>query len=353
MRSSSPNIRVLIADDSFFMRKLLRGLLDSDHKVEVVGEARDGEEAVSLAKVLLPDVITMDYLMPKKNGAEATKEIMKSVHPSPGILMVSAYTSSGAKATLESLHAGALDYVLKPSGELSLDLEKKSSEILAKIHAASGHKGSVRKGAPRIHKKVMEQKIFLADAVILGASTGGPPLLEEILAELPSNIRAPIFIVQHMPKYFTEIFSVRLSAMCRLPVKEAQDGDSVQGGRIFVSPGGFQMKFKSPRNSNGRKIISLEKEKEKDENLTPSIDQIMSSAVDAYGKRVLGIVLTGMGEDGREGLRSIHKMGGYVIVQDPRTAVVASMPQSAIREKIVDEILAPADIIRRIIAFAS
>lgn len=343
---SREKIKVLIVDDSFFMRKLLRKLLDSDPDIEVVGEAKDGKMAIEEILKLKPDVVTMDYNMPKMTGAEATREILKRAERPPAILMLSAYTKEGAEETFESLRAGAVDFITKPSGELSLDIDEIKSEILEKVKIAA--KARVKK-FKRLKSKVVREikkiKKGKAKAIVIGASTGGPPVVEDILSELPANLQATVFIVQHMPKYFTESFAQRLDRFSKLRVKEAKSGDIVENGVGFVAPGNFHMRL---RQSDSKIIVQLTTEPPR-YGLRPAIDITMISAGEIYGSNLIGIVLTGMGKDGTEGSAIIKKNGGYIIAQDPKTAAVASMPEAVIKEKLADEILPPEKIAKRII----
>lgn len=346
MSGDSKKIRVLIVDDSFFMRKLLRELLISDADIEVVGEARNGEEAIIKAGNLKPNVLTMDYKMPNLDGAVAAEMILKEVSPPPAIIMLSAYTKEGAEETLKSLRAGAVDFILKPSGEISWDIEKIKGEILEKVRVAAHAK--VRK-FPELKTEVKEiapaRSAF--EAVVIGASTGGPPVLEDILTGLPPIFKFAVLVAQHMPKEFTKSFADRLNNISSFPVKEAEDGEIIKQGVCLVAPGGRHMKISLDEHQKAR--VKLTKIEEGVHNgLHPSIDVLMQSAAEAYKGNVIGVLLSGMGEDGVEGMRSIKSAHGHTIVQDPETAVVDSMPQKAIGEGLADEVLHPNNISKRL-----
>ena len=354
-------IRVLVVDDSFFMRRLLRELINSHPEMEVVGEAKDGVEAIGQAINLKPDVITMDFNMPRLTGAEATGKILQEVEPLPVVLMVSAYTKEGAEETLESLRAGAVDFIQKPSGELSLDIDRIKDEIFEKIKMAAKARVRVSRkvesrgageaasakgyGEPREKKKKI--KVSLAKVIVIGASTGGPPIVEDIMAALPSDLPAAVIIVQHMPKYFTASFAERLDRISSLKIKEAEEKDEIKAGHGYVAPGDFHLEIKAKDNNSG-KIIHLSKG-EPFHGLRPAIDVTMKSVAEHYKNNIIGIILTGMGEDGSQGMRTIKSAGGHTIVQEPETCVVDSMPSEVINNKMADEILKPEKIAKRII----
>lgn len=350
--SQKDKITVLVVDDSFFMRKLIREILSADSGIEVIGEAKDGSEAVGEALRLVPDVITMDYNLPKMSGAEAAGVILKkSVFP-PAIIMVSAYTVEGAEATLQSLRAGAVDFIAKPSGELSFDIDKIGEELISKIKAAVHARIIVLKSLP---KRAITKASQFADgdmkAIVIGASTGGPPILEEIfMSRRFDELKAFFLVVQHMPPYFTRTFADRLNRTSFFSIKEAEDGDEIKGGMGFVAPGDFHMKVGTDK--DGKPTIRLNKNAPR-HGLRPAIDITMSSAAAHFRERTIGIILTGMGNDGRDGMEDIKAAGGYTLVQDPDTAVIDSMPRYVIKSGLADEVLSPVGIIEKIIKLAS
>ncbi len=342
-------IRVLVADDSFFMRKVLRELLGYEFDIEVVGEAKDGAEAVKEAIRLKPNVITMDYNMPIADGAVATEEIMRAVDPPPAVIMLSAYAQKDAEATLKVLRAGAVDFILKPSGEVSVDLEKIKDELIAKIRAAA--EATVKK-YPELQSRLQVKKEIPAEIatkiVVIGASTGGPPLLENLIAELPTDLKAAVVVVQHMPAGFTRIFADRLNRNSKILVKEAEEGDLLRNGMVFVAPGDLNMTLSKAYEDPNKKIVHLSTEPA-DVTLRPSIDIFMMSAAHQYPRNMVSVLLTGMGDDGVEGLRGTKTIHGSTIAQDPSTAAIPSMPRAAIKEKLADEILKPDQIVNRLV----
>ncbi len=338
MTQSNP-IRVLVADDSFFMRKLIATILEGAPDITVVGQAKDGEEAINLAMELNPDVITMDFNMPKLNGAEATEKIIGSTNHPPIIIMVSAYTIHGADSTLESLRAGAVDFITKPSGELSLDINKVGIELITKIRTLFHEK-------PRVHPRKSESKPkstenlnissnFRPKIVIIGSSTGGPPVVEDIVSKLSPNFSASLIIAQHMPGSFTPNFAKRLNDRSPIDISEGKEGMEVQPGKGIVAPGSTHTHLQKILTTT-KIFLSLEPVQN---TLYPSIDVIMSSAASIFGPETLGIVLTGMGNDGLLGSKFIKASGGITIAQDLGEAVLASMPRALIETKTADHIM--------------
>ena len=348
-------IKVMVVDDSFFMRKLLRELLGSDSRIELVGEAKDGTEAVALCMQLKPDVITLDYNMPSLNGVETIRAIMNlRLDRTPAIVMISAYTSFEAQATFDCLQAGAVDFIQKPSGELSLDINILRQQILYKVHIAS--KAQVKKFKPSIQKSSREssENINTPDKLlIIGASTGGPPLIEYIVSQLPKSLNMGIIIIQHMPKYFTSSFSQRLNQFSPISVKEASDGDLITTSKILIAPGNSDMTIEKINNgsnsSNNIKLTNIIN----DEGPHPSINTTMISAAKTFPKKIIAVILTGMGDDGSSGIKAIKEAGGYVIAQDLSTTVIDSMPKTVINLGLADQVLTPENIVKRIIELSS
>lgn len=332
-------IRVLVVDDSFFMRKLLREILESDPGIEVIGTAKSGEEAIEKNKELHPDVITMDYNMPDKNGIEAIEEILSSgLMKKPAIVMISAHTTAGSTVALDCLRAGAIDFIAKPSGELSMDIDTIKDEILLKIHIASLAKVTVY---PKYCKPEIKEKkdiLTLAEKVIvIGSSTGGPPLVEDILGSLPAGLNATVIVAQHMPTYFISRFAERLDKITALRVTEAKDGDFMTEGKIFIVPAGYDFEILENKKIKLNPIGNPEGAK-------PSIDVTMQAIAKIYKDKVVGVILSGMGEDGLLGIKAIKEAGGWAIAQDPETAVISSMPKAIIEANLSNEILPPEKI---------
>lgn len=329
---------MLIVDDSAFMRRVIRQMVETDLEIEVVGTARDGMEGVEQTLSLKPDVITMDVEMPRLNGLEATDAIMEK-YPTP-IIMVSSITKEGAKATFEALDKGAADFISKNLVTSALDLMKIQEELIGKIKA-------VTKKANRLHglrafkkpepmevpkKSFITQRIGL---VSIGASTGGPRAIQEVLSHIPSDITTPFLVAVHMPKAFTGAFAERLNDLCHLTVKEAEDGETIRPGHIFLSPGGTQMKvrrgvshfFIDTRNEPAASIYK------------PSVDVTMTSVAECYPGRSMGVILTGMGHDGKEGMRHIKERGGKTIAQNEETCTVYGMPKAVVDAGLADKIV--------------
>ena len=325
-------IRVMVVDDSMFMRKVITDLLASDSEIIVVGTARNGEEALDAIPNLKPDVITLDIEMPKMDGLTALKEIM-TTKPIP-VVMLSALTQEGAEQTFEALDVGAVDFLPKPSGSISLNLGSVREELITKIKTAS--RARLRLFRKRAFRRPVKRRVgdavFKSDLVInVGSSTGGPQAIKEVFSRLPRDI-PPILLVQHIPEYFTTPFSERLDKITSFDVQVAEEGDRIEAGRALIAPGDFHMvvtKTRRIRLHQGPRVHFLR----------PSVDETMISSAEVFGSRNLGILLTGMGRDGAEGMKAIKLEGGQTIAQDKATSVVFGMPKAAIDEGSVDVVL--------------
>ncbi len=327
-------ISVLVVDDSAFMRKMISIIVSGDPELTVCGTAKDGVEAVDKAMTLKPDVITLDIEMPEMDGISALKLIMKRAPTA--VLMLSALTKKGGELTMEALENGAVDFVTKPSGTISLDIMKIKEEIVAKIKAAHRSKKiAIRKVEPISFEFRGEGK----KAVVIASSTGGPATLEQIIPRFSKSTPAPIFVVQHMPPGFTQALASRLNVLSQMAVKEAIDGEEVKEGVVYIAPGGFHMLVKSARVENEVKsFISLSLDPAI-LGLRPYADITIKSVVEIYGKRTVCIILTGMGEDGTEGARKVKEGKGQVYVEDEKDCVIFGMPGSALKAGVVDEIV--------------
>ncbi len=330
-------IRVLVVDDSAFMRKLISDMLDAAADISVVGTARDGDEALEKVRTLSVDVVTLDVEMPRMDGLEALSRIMES-NPTPCV-MLSAHTRVGAKTTLDAMDSGAFDFVLKPSGTISLDIEKIRGELIAKIRAASKVDPEVLKTRERAAPAVPREgwvRVGASKAVVtIGASTGGPRAISEILPRLPGDFPASILIVQHMPVGFTRSFAERLDEESQLTVREARDGDPISPGQVLIGRAGVHLEV-AP--NKGGEVVRLTKSPPR-LGVRPSADVMMASAARIYGSRTLGVVLTGMGKDGRDGVKAIKRSKGMTIAEDESTCVVFGMPKAAISTGCVDEVV--------------
>lgn len=353
--TSFEKIKLLIVDDSFFMRKLIRDILEDVREIEIVGEAKNGLEALQLVFLLEPDIVTMDFNMPEMDGEQATIKILHANQNPPAIIMLSASTEEGVETTMRCLRAGAIDFVTKPSGELSLNLDKIKKELIEKIKVAAMARIQIKiskllKTTKELEKDnglIREEEI---KAVVIGASTGGPTLIEDILSGMPGNLNIPIFVVQHMPLEFTGSFAERLDKYSVIRVKEASEGDEITAGTCYLARGGWHMELQT-KSVDGDPIIHLTQDEKKD-GYRPSINVTMQSVAKIYKNKTLGIILTGMGNDGTVGMGNIKVAGGHTLVQTPATATINSMPLSVIESGFADEQLEVKDIIKRIIKLA-
>jgi len=327
-------IKLLIVEDSLFMQKILQDILQSDQQLSVIGTARDGEEALSKVASLHPDVVTMDIEMPRMDGLTAVKRIMEK-NPLP-VVMVSALTQREAQLTLKALEYGAVDYVPKPSGSISLNMNVVRDELISKVKTAAF--ANIRQIRTKINETWDVPTKFNEKIISIAASTGGPPAISQVLSTLPGNV-PPILIVQHMPKVVTKLFAEDLNAKCRFKVKEAEEGDSIQNNLALVAPGGFHMIV-----TKGNKVsLTLDPPVNY---VRPSADVMMTSMAQEYGQKNVGVVLTGMGADGAKGIKAIKEKGGATIAQDEKTSVVYGMPNSAFQTGCVD-VVAPLELISK------
>ncbi|MFO7967877.1 MAG: chemotaxis response regulator protein-glutamate methylesterase [Archaeoglobaceae archaeon] len=332
-----------MVDDSKFMRTIIADILNSDPELEVIGEAEDGEKAIELIKLLKPDIVTMDVEMPKMDGIAALKEIRKSVNP-PAVLMLSAKTQDGADATLEALELGAVDFIPKPSGTVSPDLRRNGVDIIEKVKTAAKVKIPHSAEVEPIKESVKP----LEKLLVIGASTGGPPIIEKILSKLPLSARFRIVVVQHMPRDFTFRFSNRLNSISEYFVKEAEDGDMVKPGYALVAPGDYHVVLE--KRDNGI-FVKLNRDTPIN-NVRPSLEPTLISASRADGDKTIAIILTGMGKDGQVGVQFIKKSGGKVIAQNKETSIVFGMPKRAIETGCVDIVADISGIVYNILKLA-
>jgi two-component system, chemotaxis family, protein-glutamate methylesterase/glutaminase len=333
-------VRVLVADDSAFMRTALRRMLESDRDIKVVAMASDGRSAVELCAKHDPDVITLDLEMPVLNGLQALERIMQN-HPRP-VIMVSSLTTEGAEATLEAFSLGAFDCIPKPMSHASLDIIQVQEELIAKVKAAFTNRdryaATARIAAPKkpvIARPTGEalQLCSTTPIVCLGCSTGGPAALQQILPALPGNLPAAVVIVQHMPVGFTGPFARRLNSLCDLRVEEAAAEHVLEPGCALIAPAGFHITF--VRNTSTKYSIRLSNVRNGFLHM-PSVDVMMKSAAEVFGGPMIGVILTGMGADGCEGMTALHSRGAFTIGQDERTCVVYGMPRACAEKGVLD-----------------
>lgn len=331
-------IKVVVADDSALMRKLIPEMLKSDERIEVVATAMDGLLALKKIEQYQPDVITLDIMMPNMDGITALRHIV-SQYRIP-VIIVSSLTQRGAKVTMEALEFGAVDFVTKPQKALPGDLSEMASELIAKISAVARLRGRhwrEKPIPPPIQKQPLEATgIEPQKLICIGISTGGPEALSYMLPRLPRRLAAAIMVVQHMPAGFTAQLAQRLNSRCEMEVKEAEDGDLVLPGRILIAPGGRHMRIKR---------LPLAVTAVIEEGLPicghcPSVDTLFTSAATEFGTRAIGVIMTGMGEDGVNGLTQIRQAGGITLAQDETSSVVFGMPRVALMRGAATEALA-------------
>ncbi len=341
-------LRVVVVDDSRYMRYVLTKFLNEDQGIEIVGEAKDGKSALEVIAELKPDVVTLDVEMPGMDGLQTLEELFKT-NPAR-VVMVSNYTAAGGEITLKALELGAIDFVQKPEGRDALTMEKVKEDIIRKIKIASravlpypsNYKSppNVEKPAPPPVRKEMKK------VVIIGSSTGGPRALCEVFSVLPADAPIAVVVVQHMPPGFTSSLAIRLNSLSRMEVREAADGDRIQQGTALVAPGNFHLEITTGgvvRLTDGDKVHAVR----------PAIDITMKTASALFRNRVIGVILTGMGRDGSEGGAEIRSRGGAMIAQSSATCVVDGMPASLIESGNADRIVPLEGIAKEILALVN
>ncbi|HEX5843410.1 MAG TPA: chemotaxis response regulator protein-glutamate methylesterase [Pseudomonas sp.] len=363
-------VKVLVVDDSGFFRRRVSEILSADPNIQVVGTATNGREAIDQAQALKPDVITMDYEMPMMDGITAVRNIMQRC-PTP-VLMFSSLTHEGARVTLDALEAGAVDFLPKNFEDISRNPERVKQLLCEKIHTiarsnrrsfsppaaiapvaapAAQARPAVRPNpstlsrpaaapsAAPVSSAAPKRKAY--KLVAIGTSTGGPVALQRVLTQLPANFPAPIVLIQHMPAAFTKAFAERLDKLCRISVKEAEDGDVLRPGLALLAPGGKQMMV------DARGVIKILPGDER-LNYKPCVDITFGSVAKSYGDKVLAVVLTGMGADGREGARLLKQSGSQVWAQDEASCVIYGMPMAIVKANLADAIYSLDDIGRHL-----
>lgn len=338
-------ISVLIVDDSAFMRKSISIMLESDPDIKVVGIARNGKEGYDLAKSLRPDIITLDIEMPVMDGLTALKKIMVDCPTS--VIMVSSLTTEGADATLQALELGAVDFIPKELSYVNVNITKIKDDLISKVKEIVKQRllfdrlkrlRSISQAGRRESVEVPHREIpkIGYKAVAIGISTGGPLSLQKTIPMLSGDINIPIFIVQHMPPKFTKSLSERLNNLSKLNVKEAEDGETVENGTVYIAPGGYHMKIRKVSLTN---VVIDISEQPTDTLHRPSVDVMMNSVLNHYGKHMLGIIMTGMGRDGFEAIKNLKQTGGHAIAQDEETCVVYGMPKAIVDAGLADTVL--------------
>jgi two-component system chemotaxis response regulator CheB len=349
-------IRVLIVDDSIFIRQVLAKLIESDPELQVVGAAKDGVDALQLVAELQPDVITLDFEMPRMDGLEFLKRLMVE-HPVP-VVMVSSYTTEGAEVTIQAFELGAVDFITKltkTDPERAFD----PAELIQKIKTAAASNIQALKKPLLVAKKkpsaARSQKPFRQlqhlELLVIGTSTGGPRALHQLLPQFAEDFPLPIIVAQHMPPGFTKVFAGRLNLYCPLEVKEAETGDAVKPGRILIAPSGMQTKI-----LRDQKSLVAEVTNEAGFVFKPSIDYLLKSVAICCKEKVIAVLLTGMGGDGAKSLKELRRLGARTIVEAESSCVVFGMPRTAIEmdaAEFIDDLEIVFERIKEIVANAT
>ncbi len=340
-------IRCVVVDDSTIFRKVVRDVLNTHPDVEVVGAASDGAAAIDRISDLKPDLITLDIEMPELDGLGVLRKI-KEMDLKADAIMLSAFTAQGAKTTTTALSLGAFDFILKPSAsnpqesvnQLKQDLLPKIDAFLQKTKPA----GRVKTFAPSQKAVAAQSAVQISDpheplcrpsAIVIGVSTGGPQALTQVIPKLPETLSVPVLVVQHMPPMFTKSLAEDLDNRSNLHVCEAQSGQKIEAGNVYIAPGGNHLKLGGTMTSP----IVLLTEDPPERNCRPAVDYLFRSAARMYGSKTLGVVMTGMGDDGTIGSRLIREAGGSIIAQDEPTSVVYGMPASVAKNNLVNRIV--------------
>ena len=334
-------IKIVTIDDSTFIRKALRRIIESDPDLELVGEASNGEQGLKIVKETRPDVVTLDYKMPGMDGLKVLEEILK-FRKIP-VIMISSFTREGGEITLKALERGAVDFIDKTSVESPIEFVRLAGEIKSKIKAAASAKVRSLVSEEREKRKVIKKEAPSVDEshykfekiIIIGASTGGPQALQYLIPSLPFGYPYPIVIIQHIPRYFSRSLAERLNSFSKLHVVETSDGMVLLKGRVYVAQSGVHLLF-------GRKdsrYYIIHSQYPEDTFHKPSIDVTFRSAVKIFGKKSVGILLTGMGKDGAEGLREIREAGGITVAESSETAIIYGMPKVAVEIDAAEKVL--------------
>jgi len=344
---SSEKPRVLIVDDSAFMRRMIAQIVEESGEFEVAGTARNGRDGLRQIDALDPDLITLDVDMPELDGLGALESIMRDT-PRPVVMLSAGTTRSGQAATLRALELGAIDFVLKPSGPISLDVTRVAERLLDALRAAaSANLDGVRPASPNeLEAAGPESPAFspATNVVAIAASTGGPRALTAVLTRLPRSLPAAVLIVQHMPAGFTKSFAQRLNLACDMRVDHAEQGDRLTHGRAYVAPGGRHLLV---REGASGPVLELDDGPSR-WGVRPAADLLFESVAAVFGPAAVAVVLTGMGRDGAEGTRFVRAAGGRAVIQDRATSTIYGMPQAALQLAGADRVSPLAEISRAI-----
>ncbi len=347
--STASKIRVLVVDDSALMRKMIPMIISADDSIHVVGTAMDGEFALKKIGELRPDVITLDVDMPRMDGLAALRLIVRDF--GIPVILVSSLTKERAETTLKGLEIGAFDFVAKPHDAISVHIPDIAHELIEKIKAASRCQRPKFREPRAIRPKPLPQVTRLrhpsAETVVaIGISTGGPQALAQILPGLPGDFPAGIVIVQHMPEGFTDLFAKRLDTLCNIRVREAENGDVISPGKAFIAPGGKHLRIK--KTSFG--LVTVLSQSPPVSGHRPSATVLFNSVAEELGSGAIGVIMTGMGDDGVEGLARIKENGGVTVAQDEETSVIYGMPKVAVEKGYADMVLGLYDIVPRLLS---
>ena len=348
----SKKIKVIVVDDSALMRKIVSDMINAETEMEVIDTAKNGEDLLTKINRKIPDVLTLDIEMPKMDGMATLKELKKNNINVP-VIMLSSISKTGTKLTMECLELGAFDFILKPSGGISLDINKVKEELVQKIKLAfmqsEGKNTLITEKGFKTNREgseaaVANKRIVImhkVEAVVIGASTGGPKALYKVITALPSNIGVPVLVVQHMPTGFTKAFAERLNLNSKLKVIEAQDGDLVEKNVVYIAPGGYHMEIGKDKRIHLNTEPTIW-------GVRPAVDKLFISATSVYGSRLLSVILTGMGRDGAKGTADVKDNGGITIAEHQSTCIIYGMPKAAFETGKVDEIVPLSNIAQEI-----
>lgn len=355
MNTPEKKIKVLVVDDSAFMRKVISDLLTNSEDIEVVGAARNGRDGVYKAKVLKPDVVTLDVEMPVMDGLSALTELLQ-LDNAPKVIMLSSLTNNGGEITIRALEAGAVDFVLKPTSSIiHFDIDEIKEDLIKKIkNSIYSNTSNVSKYSntslklknmnDEYTKTCSIQESKLKYIICIGTSTGGPRALREVITQLSADLPAAVLVVQHMPPGFTNSLAARLDALSYINVKEAEDGDILKPGWVYIAPGDYQMML-NKKSSDYRININQDPPMS---GHRPSVNYMMNSVANCGHKNLIAVIMTGMGSDGSDGIANIKKNGGSTIAQNEETCIVYGMPKAAVNTGAIDQIVPLSDIAKEI-----
>jgi len=340
--------KILIVDDSAFMRRVIKDIIEEDNELEVIGIARNGEDALKKIDELDPDVITLDVEMPIMDGIETLAKIGEKTKKIP-VIMLSSLTVEGAEMTIKALELGAVDFISKPESIFNIESDDKKKEIINKLKMAANVKNLNYKSSSSIKlnkissdKKIKRKQLNgkYNTLISVGTSTGGPRALQSLLTKIPENIDASILVVQHMPVGFTKSLSDRLDSMCEIKVKEAENLDVLEKGVCYIAPGDRHIRLEEKAD----KITIHLDDGQRVSGHKPSVDVLMDETAQIKTKKIVAAILTGMGADGAKGIKKVKEMGGYTIAQNEETCVVYGMPKSAVAIDAIHKVLPIDDI---------